>query len=413
MKLKTFTVFLLIIILSAGCGKKNNEIQGNNGKIETGTELDTEQKAETELETGADETEEGQATEKEEAGLEQGLETEREAGIDPTAEEEPESLANYQRESESGKVKFDCKVEVPDSFTGNNVNKFLINGTCNGDKGSILPKYVEGKEAVEKIEEKAQNGMQDIVYYIMADGTVVNMDESGYYFSTANGVYYSHARARDASYQEEYRKGQVSFANEEEAIRAVRQELDETGFSEFEFQFVAYPASHEVMQKVEAEVYADEQGESQKKGAWTQEDDSYVVYGFQTQDGMPIFHQWMTVFRVMAYDNVSNAPVQAIYSDKGIEFLMAQPVYYLEKTEETFTLKEFEEIAGIVEAKFENILNESTYEVTRAKLFQMVRLNEKQEYAAEPIWYFEVAEDGASKSITLVDAVTGKEIVLK
>ena len=115
----------------------------------------------------------------------------------------------------------------------------------------------------------------------------------------------------------------------------------------------------------------------------------------------------------MAYDNVDNASVQAVYSSRGIEFLMAQPIYYLEDTGETLTLKEFEEIAGIVEAKFENILNESTYVVNRAKLFQMVRLNENQEYAAEPIWYFEVVEDGISKSVTLVDAVTGKEIVLK
>ena len=413
MKFKFFTVFLFVVMLFTGCGKQDSRVQNNIGKAQAETEIREGQGTRMEQAGAGQEEQAGELGA--EAGVRAELETKAGQGAkeEPIAEKGPESPSTYQRESESGKVKFDCKIETPDSYTGNNVCKFLINGTCNGDKERILSKYVEGKEAVEKIEEKAQTGMQDIVYYIMADGTVVNMDESGYYFSTANGVYYSHARARDASYQEEYRKGQVSFANEEEAIRAVRQELDETGFSEFEFQFVAYPASHEVMQKVEAEVYADEQGESQKKGAWTQEDDSYVVYGFQTQDGMPIFHQWMTVFRVMAYDNVSNAPVQAIYSDKGIEFLMAQPVYYLEKTEETFTLKEFEEIAGIVEAKFENILNESTYEVTRAKLFQMVRLNEKQEYAAEPIWYFEVAEDGASKSVTLVEAVTGKEIVLK
>ena len=121
----------------------------------------------------------------------------------------------------------------------------------------------------------------------------------------------------------------------------------------------------------------------------------------------------MTIFRVMAYDNVNNAPISAVYSGRGIESLIVQPIYYLEDTGEALTLKEFEEIAGIVEVKFENILNESTYVVDRAKLFQMVRLNENQEYAAEPIWYFEVTEDGGKKSVTLIDAVTGKEIVLK
>ena len=84
----------------------------------------------------------------------------------------------------------------------------------------------------EKIEEKAQNGVQDMAYCIMADGTVINIDESGYYFSSKNGTYYHNARAMDADYQEEYRKGHVSFASGEDAIRAVRQELDEIGFSE-------------------------------------------------------------------------------------------------------------------------------------------------------------------------------------
>ncbi len=349
MELKMFAVFLLIVVLFAGCGKKNNEIQGDNRKAEAGMEFGTEQKAETELDIGTDETEGEKGTGKE--------------GTEPKPDEEPESPANYQRESESGKVKFDCKVETPDSFRKDNICRFRVSGICNGDTQSILLKYVEGKEITEKIEEKAQNGVQDMAYCIMADGTVINIDESGYYFSSKNGTYYHNARAMDADYQEEYRKGHVSFASGEDAIRAVRQELDEIGFSEFEFQLVAYPASHEVMQKVEAEVYADEAGPSQKKGTWTQKDDVYVVYGFQTQDTIPIFHRWMTVFRSMAYDNVDNASVQAVYSSRGIEFLMAQPIYYLEDTGETLTLKEFEEIAGIVEAKFENILNESTYVV--------------------------------------------------
>ena len=43
----------------------------------------------------------------------------------------------------------------------------------------------------------------------------------------------------------------------------------------------------------------------------------------------------------------------------------------------------------------------------------MVHLNEKQEYAVDPVWYFEVMEDGKSSSVTLVNAVTGKEKYLQ
>ena len=106
MELKMFAVFLLIVVLFAGCGKKNNEIQGDNRKAEAGMEFGTEQKAETELDIGTDETEGEKGTGKE--------------GTEPKPDEEPESPANYQRESESGKVKFDCKVETPDSFRKDN-----------------------------------------------------------------------------------------------------------------------------------------------------------------------------------------------------------------------------------------------------------------------------------------------------
>ena len=153
--------------------------------------------------------------------------------------------------------------------------------------------------------------------------------------------------------------------------------------------------------------------EEKKKDAWTQEDDAYVVYGYQANDGLPVFHQWMTVYREWAYDNVDNAVVTAIYSDRGIEMLIMESVYRFEDTGEELSLKEFDEIAGIVEDKFENILNDAHYVVERAKLFQMVRMDDNQELMSEPIWYFEVVEDGNSRSITLVNAVTGKEIFLK
>ncbi len=220
MKFKIFMVFLLIAMFSAGCGKKDNEIQGNNRKTKTGAELGTEQKAETELETGADETEEGQGTEKEEAGSIQGMETEQEAGAEPTEEKEQESQANYQRESESGKVKFDCKIETPDSYTGDNVHKYLVSGECYGDEGSILSRYVEGKEVAEKFSTEAHDGIPGSDSYNMADGAVVNVGGSQFSFSTRNSNYYYNARALDSDYQEEYSKGkgQVAFATAEEAI---------------------------------------------------------------------------------------------------------------------------------------------------------------------------------------------------
>jgi len=186
------------------------------------------------------------------------------------------------------------------------------------------------------------------------------------------------------------------------------------GFSEFDFRFEAYPVNYKALKEMEDQ-YVKEGllKEEKRKAAWTKEDNAYVVYAFQLNDGLPILHEWMGIYKIMAYDNVDNAPVTAIYSSRGLEKLYASPVYYFKDTQETPGFMKFDEVAGIVGEKFENILNDAHYVVDRAKLFQMVHRDEKQKYTVEPVWYFEIAEDGNSRTVTLVNAVTGKETVLQ
>ena len=114
----------------------------------------------------------------------------------------------------------------------------------------------------------------------------------------------------------------------------------------------------------------------------------------------------------MADDSPDNAPVQAIYSARGLEELSINYIYDFKNEQNTVALKPFEEIASVVEAKYENLLNDSKYEITRAKLYERVYTGENQKYAEEPIWYFEVVENGNNKTVTLVNAETGKEINL-
>ena len=400
MKYKILTVLLLLAALSSGCGD-NNKMKESNGGLKTAAETELEERTESTAETGTD-----VGTEPESGG-----ETESDAGME--SGEEPVDYDMYERESESGKVAFNCKIEAPDPSI-KTARRLRVAGECYGDTESILSKYVEGKTVVDEYEEPAHNGIPDEIYYTMEDESYISV---GYHFSYSSGMskYYNYIGAANSENQEEYsNSGQVSFASQEDAVKAVEQELADIGFTEFDFQFQAYPVNHETMKKME-ERYIDEGIiiEEKKKDAWTQEDDAYVVYGYQANDGLPVFHQWMTVYREWAYDNVDNAVVTAIYSDRGIEMLIMESVYRFEDTGEELSLKEFDEIAGIVEDKFENILNDAHYVVERAKLFQMVRMDDNQELMSEPIWYFEVVEDGNSRSITLVNAVTGKEIFLK
>ena len=67
---------------------------------------------------------------------------------------------------------------------------------------------------------------------------------------------------------------------------------------------------------------------------------------------------------------------------------MAQDAYILEKTEEKAVFKAFSEIADALVMKYENLLDEKTYSVTRAKLVLRTYYDDQQELAAEPVWYF-------------------------
>lgn len=397
MKSKIIIALLILSMMAAGCGKRDDGIQkGNdtemespentnkgNGMQEIMKETKTEPKTETEMdmETGTD-----------------------------TGTGFP---AVYRHKSESGKVEFDCEIELPDHFKREDVHKLTVSGRCYGDTESILAKYVENGEIAEEHPQAAHDGIPDSVFYIMADESSVHVGD-GFSYSSADAKYYNYVGAADSENRDKFISGKVSFATEDEAVRAVKQELADMGFSEFDFRFEVYPVNYKALKEMEDQ-YVKEGllKEEKRKAAWTKEDNAYVVYAFQLNDGLPILHEWMGIYKIMAYDNVDNAPVTAIYSSRGLEKLYASPVYYFKDTQETPGFMKFDEVAGIVEEKFENILNDAHYVVDRAKLFQMVHRDEKQEYTVEPVWYFEIAEDGNSRTVTLVNAVTGKETVLQ
>lgn len=77
----------------------------------------------------------------------------------------------------------------------------------------------------------------------------------------------------------------------------------------------------------------------------------------------------------------------AVCSTRGIESLRVYGLYDFQEDGENVPLKGFDEIAATVETKYENLLDEATYTVTRAKFYERAYINEDQQYTAEPILY--------------------------
>lgn len=319
----------------------------------------------------------------------------------------------YEKTSDSGKVKFNCELEVPENIKGQAISTVDVKGLYSCDREKAWTIFGEGKEIIEKSEIPVNEGRAPEDYYLFANDECLDINE-GITYGSSNSKYYLSIGARNSNNQVVFEESDVSFKSGEECITELQKIIDELGYHSEDFIFACYPLNSQTMKNLE-EQYLQEGRltEEKRKESWSQEDDAYFIYGYQKYEDIPIFHEMMSIARSMAYDTPDNAPVQAIYSTRGIEILDISGVYEFEKGEQQVLLKPFEDIAAVVEEKFENILNDAEYEVTRAKFYERIYLDEGQKYKADPIWYFEVVENNISKSVTLINAETGKEIFLQ
>lgn len=318
----------------------------------------------------------------------------------------------YEKTSDSGKVKFHCQLELPQNMK-QSIPVIAADGLYCCDREKAWALFGEGKEVMEKPEIPVDKGRAPYDYYQFADGESLSIDE-GVSYGSSNSRYYLNIGVQDPDNQGKFEEEEVSFKSGEEGIAEIKNTMEDLGYHSEEFIFGFYPLNFQTMKNLEEEYIQENYlKEEQRKENWDQEDDAYFIYAYQQKEGIPIFHELMSIAKSMAYDTPDNAPVQAIYSARGIEYLNINSVYEIHTGEGQISLKPFEDIAAVLEEKYENILNDAGYEVVRAKFYERVFLNEAQKYETEPVWYFEVIENGTGKSVVLINAETGKEIFLQ
>ncbi len=326
--------------------------------------------------------------------------------IEQTATGFPE---RYESTSDSGKVRFNCNLEVPGNVEERSIGMATVDGLycCNRDKAWSM--FGEGKEVTEKPEMVVDAGRAPWDYYIFSDDESLSINE-GLNYGSRNFGYYSNI---GVSNPDTFGDGEVSFISGEECVAKIKEVFEELGYHSEDFIFGFHPLDFQTMKDQEEKCIQEELlRDKDRKESWGQEDDAYFVYAYQKNEGIPVFHEMMSIARIMAYDTPDNAPIRVVYSTRGIEILEIDAIYAFNNGAEQVLLKPFEDIASVLEEKYDYLLNDSYYEVTRAKLYWRVYKNEAQRYDAEPIWYFEVLENGVKKTVALINAATGKEIYL-
>lgn len=341
------------------------------------------------------------------AQKENGTEKSSDQTKDSSIEEAILFPESYSAETEQ--VKFQCELEIPEDFTGI-IHDYSVKGQVYCDSGKLYEIFAPEAELTEHHTNPAADEMPEDNTYIFADGTAI---ASGFQclYNSKNNVYYSQLGVMDSI---ELASDEIlSFAEPDMCIENVKETLHQLGYPADDFFYSWHSLNAEAMKSAEEQLVA--QGDipdHKRKEGWTSEDDIYVIYAYQKCGTLPVFHEIMSLGRSLAYDTPSGAPVQAVYSAQGMESFMVNNIYTFEQAREDLPLESFDAIAKVVAEKYNSILSESDYVVTRAKLYERVYHDEKQNYAAEPIWYFEIIENGNGRSVTLVNAVTGKEIYL-
>lgn len=351
-----------------------------------------------------------------EAGKNYGEDTvqkgEVETGEEDKAYQDTQFPETCQGESKTGKVIFDCAPEVSDTVRENGLKTLRVEGVRPYDREKVYRYFAEGKEVAETFETPADKNQNTGYYYNFTDGASLGLDTS-LSWGSENSMIYSLLGVASSENQHYFEEDSVSFMSQEECVQEVKTILEKVGYSTEDLSFAAYPLSAASLNTLQEEEIEAGRLEPEKKQELTEEDEAYFVYAYQEQEGTPIFHELMSIARQFAFDTPDNGPVRAIYSARGLEQLNTDYVYQFANEQEPVQLQPFEAIRSVVEEKYENMLDDSVYEVTRAKLFRRVYIDEKQSYAEEPIWYFEVTDTGdGTNEVMLVSAETGKEINL-
>lgn len=313
-------------------------------------------------------------------------------------------------EAENGNVKFECDIEVPETVKKQGIYLDEVEGYIYANADMIISELIKDKEIIEQYDTPGSDGAPEKNITIYADRTQLITGDSFLYTSAFSNRYFQIGLM---DYFEDAAQEELNFEKSEKSIEIIKQVLAAMNIPSDAFKFNWFSVNKAQLEKMEQLNIESGNLEKEKSvGVWTDEDEIYFIYGVQFDHEIPVFHELMGLYQQFAFDTIDASPIMAIYSQRGLEYLSINRIYSLKSTNEKALLLQFKEIAKVVEDKYNNLLGDAKYVVERAKLFQMIRRNEKQELIAEPIWRFEIDGNINKKLVTIVNAETGKEIYL-
>lgn len=202
---------------------------------------------------------------------------------------------------------------------------------------------------------------------------------------------------------------QLSFTTREEAFETVQKTLQAVNIN-METDYTGYALDYETMQS--QEYYEDMDGnidKSQYKTQWSGADDCYYFYVNQIYRGLPLYHVYNKEF---GDAGDINAPVQAVVSAEGIEYFEIEKVFTVSEEKGNVSLADMDSVVKTAADKFNQILGDTAYEITKAQLHYYVDLSSGMGvYDIKPAWILSGCQKDGKKMQMIIDAQTAEEIL--
>ena len=123
----------------------------------------------------------------------------------------------YEKTSDSGKVKFNCELEVPENIKGQAISTVDVKGLYRCDREKAWTIFGEGKEIIEKPETPVDEGRAPEDYYLFANDESLDINE-GITYGSSNSKYYSYIGVTNPDNRAVFEETEVSFKSGEDCI---------------------------------------------------------------------------------------------------------------------------------------------------------------------------------------------------
>lgn len=318
-------------------------------------------------------------------------------------------------------VDFDTEIDISEALDLSSVT------TATGVLQTFdMQQALEALASEEEIAEKNVSNIQwngknlQVGYYTLEDGTVLNLDTSltytrPFFYDVLNAFRIEKTDSFNAGSYEQ--NTSFSFDSPDRVFQEITEKAADCGFHIEDADYVYYALDADVMQQ--EEIITDKSGNNSTSGGrvWSPEDDSYYFFAEQQWGGIPVYYGT----QMFPDDGFTNRPIQAVYSSRGLERLYINNLYEITSSGGQVDFLDFKSVAETVADKYGNILTAASYEVNRARLYQMPSADMSGCYEFRPVWLFEVVEKGFDSetendyqliSYTFVDAETGEEVTV-